>query len=165
MDKLISAMRGFEIILAMALSLSPNLLIVIGSFLLQNADELSLSAAKQEVIAQYKMHQAEQEAGAKSASFEISENGFVRYRRINNDKTEYYSVKLDQLKDLEYLGDETKGWLVLKFPEETVIYQTYNDKNGNVDEMLEEIKIPMKNVEVSQLNRLQNAIEKLKQSF
>ncbi|RKD18245.1 hypothetical protein BCY91_15695 [Pelobium manganitolerans] len=158
-------MRGFEIILAMALSLSPNLLIVIGSFLLQNADELSLSAAKQEVIAQYKMHQAEQEAGAKSASFEISENGFVRYRRINNDKTEYYSVKLDQLKDLEYLGDETKGWLVLKFPEETVIYQTYNDKNGNVDEMLEEIKIPMKNVEVSQLNRLQNAIEKLKQSF
>ena len=158
-------MRGFEIILAMALSLSPNLLIVIGSFLLQNADELSLSAAKQEVIAQYKMHQAEQEAGAKSASFEISENGFVRYRRINNDKTEYYSVKLDQLKDLEYLGDESKGWLVLKFPEETVIYQTYNDKNGNVDEMLEEIKIPMKNVEVSQLNRLQNAIEKLKQSF
>lgn len=150
----------------MAFTLISKILLTMLSCFFSRYDDLTFSEAKNEIVAQYKLHNAEQDLGVKSTSFEISDNGFIRYRKVDPDnKSEYYSVKLDQLKDVSYLGDEKAGWLVLKFAEETVIYQTYNDKTGNVDEMLTEIKIPLKNIEVNSVNSLYKAIETLKQNF
>lgn len=148
----------------MAFTLTSKLLVFALSCFIPKPDELTFTEAKTQLINQYKLHNAEQDFGAKTASFEISDNGFIRYKKtIAGNKTEYYSVKLDQFKDAYYLGDEKEGWLLLKFTDEAVIYQTYNDKAGNVDEMLTEIKIPLKNIDVNDINILYEAMKTLKQ--
>jgi hypothetical protein len=149
----------------MAFTLTSKILLFALSCFTPKHDELTFTEAKIQLINQYKLHSADQDLGVKNASFEISENGFIRYKRTTSDnKSEYYSVKLDQFKDAFYLGDEKAGWLLLKFTDEAVIYQTYNDKTGNVDEMLTEIKIPLKNIDVNDINSLYEAMKTLKQS-
>lgn len=147
----------------MALMLSSKIIITALSVLLAKTDDLAFTQAKKIVIEQYNHHNAERDLGSKATQFEISETGFIRYRKTDvNNKSEYFSVKLTEFKEAKYLGDEQKGWLLLKFTDEAVIYQTYNDKSGNIDEMLAEIKIPLKNINVDELNQLCNAMAKLK---
>lgn len=147
----------------MALMLSAKIIITTLSVLLAKTDDLAFIEAKKVVIEQYNHHNAERDLGSKATQFEISETGFIRYRKTDvNNKSEYFSVKLTEFKGLKYLGDEQNGWLLLNFNDESVIYQTYNDKTGNVDEMLSEIKIPLKDVNIDELNQLDKAMNKLK---
>jgi len=149
----------------MAFTLNLKILFFLLYGFVPKQEELTFTAAKSRILAQYKTYNAEKDFGAKTTSFEISDNGFIRYRRTAPDnKSEYYSVKLDKFKDASYLGDEKAGWLLLEFTDEAVIYQTYNDKTGNVDEMLTEIKIPLKNIDVNDINSLYDAMKALKQS-
>lgn len=51
----------------------------------------------------------------KANTFDISNNGFIRYRRTaTNNKEEYFSLRLDKVKQIDYLGNENAGWIVLK---------------------------------------------------
>lgn len=147
----------------MAFSLSSQILVFALSCFAPTHDDIVFTEAKNQVITHYKRHNAELDLGIKTTSFEISENGFIRYRKTDlANKSEYYSVKLTEFKDATYLGDENAGWLLLTFTEEAVIYQTYNDRKGNVDEMLTEIKIPLKNIDVNEINSFCNAMKTLR---
>lgn len=147
----------------MAFLFSSKILLLALSYFTIIKTELTFSEAKNQLINHYKAHHAEQDLGVKTASFEISENGFIRYKKtFSNNKTEYYSAKLTQFEGMSYLGNEDAGWLVLKFNEETIIYQTYNDKEGNVDEMVSQIKIPLKNMNLTTIDTFDKTMITLK---
>lgn len=125
-------------------------------------EDVNMEVTKKSIINHYQQYQAEQDFGFKKTSFDISENGFLRYKKTaSNNLVEYYSVKLDKIEALKYLGSEKTGWLVIKCSDQSVIYQTYQDKNGNIDEMVDEIKIPIKNITVEELNKWVNDINSL----
>lgn len=93
------------------------------------------------------MHQAEKDLGMKANSFDIANNGFIRYKRtFKTNKIEYFSVCVNKVLKISYLGNETAGWLVLKCEKESVICQTYRDAKGDVDNMIDELKFPVKEV-------------------
>lgn len=147
----------------MAFALSSKILVFALSCFIPKAEDLSFTEAKTQIVNQYKRYNAERDLGIKTTTFDISETGFIRYRKTDAaNKSEYFSVKLSEFTDANYLGDEKSGWLLLKFTKEAVIYQTYNDKAGNVDEMLAEIKIPLKNIDVDDINSFCNAMNSLK---
>ncbi len=147
----------------MAFVFSPKILLLALSFFTITNTDITFSEAKKQLISKYKAHNAEQDLGVKSSNFDISENGFMRYKKTyNNNKTEYYSAKLTQFKEISYLGNEKAGWLVLIFSDEAVIYQTYNAKEGNVDEMLNQIKIPLKNIDLNEINSIEQIMKTLK---
>ncbi len=147
----------------MALALSSKIIIYALSCFIIKQDDTSFTEAKNQVVNQYKLYSAEHDLGIKTNSFEISEYGFIKYRKTDSaNKSVLYSVKLSEFKDAIYLGDEKAGWLIMKFTDEAVIYQTYNDKAGNVDEMLAEIKIPLKNIAINEINSFCNALNVLK---
>lgn len=100
-------------------------------------------------------------ADVKLKKFEISvtENSFLRLRKTyQNGKQEYFSLQLQQLDDLNYLGNNYKGILRLKTKEDDVIVQTYNDRKGNIDTMATTLDIPLKNMEPERLDSLQRAL-------
>ena len=104
-------------------------------------------------------------ADAKLKKFEISlnENAFLRLRKTyQNGKQEYFSLQLQQLGDLVYLGSIYKGTLRLKAKDEDIIVQTYNDRKGNIDTMATVLDIPLKNMEPERLDSLQQAINYFK---
>lgn len=147
----------------MPLTIGCKLLLATLSCFLSDSEDLTFNEAKSQVVNQYYAHNADGFFGTKTATFEISDNGFIRYRKTDlKNRSEYYSVKLSELKDACYLGGEDAGWLSLKFSDEAVIYQTYNDKAGNIDEMLNEIRIPLKNINVDEINSLCKALTLLK---
>ncbi len=147
----------------MSLILTKKLAFVALTCLLTSKDEINIQDAKKSIINHYQQYQAEKDFGVKKTSFEISDNGFVRYKRTTTEnKTEYYSVKLDKIQEVIYLGNEKTGWLILKCMESSIIFQTYQDANGNIDEMVNEIKIPIKNIDVVELNKWVNDINILK---
>lgn len=148
----------------MAFTTSSKLIAFALSCFISKQDNLSFLAAKNQVVSQYKLYNAERDLGLKSTSFEISDNGFIRYKKTTIDnKSEFFSVKANELQDITYLGNENAGWLLLKFTNEAVIYQTYNDKSGNTDEMRSEIKIPLKHINVNEINSLVGGVNSLKQ--
>ncbi|MFD2730659.1 hypothetical protein [Pedobacter alpinus] len=145
--------------------LSKNIAVAALTYLFLNNEEINIANAKKSVVNHYQQYQAEKEFGVKKASFELSNNGFIRYRRTGNDnKVEYFSVKMDKILNVDYLGTEKMGWLVIKCLEESVIYQTYQDNKGNVDDMIAEIKIPIKNIDITEINVWVNDINNLKAS-
>lgn len=104
-------------------------------------------------------------ADAKLKKFEINltENSFLRLRKTyQNGKQEYFSLQLQQLDDLIYLGNNLKGTLRLKSKDDDVIVQTYNDRKGNIDTMATVLDIPLKNMEPERLDSLQRALNYFK---
>ncbi len=104
-------------------------------------------------------------ADTKLKKFEISLNqeAFLRLRKTyQNGKQEYFSLQLQQLDDLNYIGNVYKGMLRLKTKEDDIIVQTYNDRKGNIDTMATVLDIPVKNMEPERLDSLQQAINFLK---
>jgi hypothetical protein len=104
-------------------------------------------------------------ADVKLKKFEISLTGdsFLRLRKTyQNGKQEYFSLQLQQLDDLSYLGNNFKGTLRLKTKDDDVIVQTYNDRKGNIDTMAAVLDIPLKNMEPERLDSLQRALNYLK---
>lgn len=149
----------------MLCSLSSKMIVFALACVFSNPDDISFLRAKNQLIDQFKRYNAEKDLGIKSTDFEISKNGFIRYRKTDQvNKSEYFSVKLNEFKELSYFGNEKAGWFLLKFTEESIIYQTYNDKAGNVDKMLTEIKIPVKDIDVEEINSFSRALDTLKKS-
>jgi len=104
-------------------------------------------------------------ADIKLKKFEISltESSFLRLRKTyQNGKQEYFSLQLQQLSDVSYLGSINKGILHLTAKDEDVIVQTYNDRKGNIDTMATMLDIPLKNMEPERLDSLQRALNYFK---
>ncbi|MET4081633.1 hypothetical protein ABIB40_001582 [Pedobacter sp. UYP30] len=92
----------------------------------------------------------------------VTNTGFCRYRRFyNSGKTEYFSFKLSKFKDIDYLGTTKQGKLILRTVGDDVILQTYNDKAGDIDSMASSVIIPMKDMEVDDLNKIKSTIIKI----
>ncbi|MGY3055356.1 hypothetical protein ACVWYG_003571 [Pedobacter sp. UYEF25] len=85
----------------------------------------------------------------------VTNTGFCRYRRFySSGKTEYFSFKLSKFKDLDFFGTTQGGKLILRTTGDDVIVQTYNDRAGDVDSMTNSVSIPLKNIEVDDLNKI-----------
>lgn len=149
-----------------------NFYLFINSFLLISLsifiklDESNFEDNRKNFIENYQSYQAEKDLGMKSYTFDISKNGFIRYRRTaTNNKMEYFSVRLDKVLQVSYLGNEHAGWIVLKCEKEAVIYQTYRDVKGDVDEMIDELKFPVKDIGIHKLNEWDIYFNNMKTSF
>lgn len=150
-------------ILMLYVSMFFNFLITISC---NEIDKVKFESCKRNLIEQYQLHQAENLFGAKKTDLEINDLGFFRYKKTNlNGKVEYYSVKIENFQNVDYLGNEDAGWLIINCKPETIIFQTYNDKNGNEDEMIDQIKIPMKNTGVESLNLISLNFQEIKNLF
>lgn len=120
---------------------------------LSSESQNGFDLVRKNIIENYQKYQAEQDVGVKTSNFDVTTNGFIRYKRIlKSNKTEYYSVKLDKVTDVSYLGTEASGWLVINCVEESVIFQTYQDQNGDTDEMVNQIKIPIRRINIEKIN-------------
>lgn len=93
----------------------------------------------------------------------LTDDSFIRMRKIyQNGKQEYFSFYLQRLDDIDYLGNENTGTLLLKAKADDIIVQTYNDKKGNVDTMATTLAIPLKNIGPERLDSLHSALNYLK---
>ncbi|WP_214071416.1 hypothetical protein [Mucilaginibacter sp. dw_454] len=89
----------------------------------------------------------------------LTDDSFIRLRKtFQNGKQEYFSLYLQKMDDMEYLGNVNNGTLELKAKSDDIIVQTYNDRQGNVDSMASVLKIPVKNMEPERLDSLQHAL-------
>lgn len=92
----------------------------------------------------------------------VTNTGFCRYRKIfNNGKQEYFAFNLSRFKGMDYYGTTNKGQLYLRTKNDDVIVQTRNDRAGEVDSMGTYMIIPLKNIEVSELNALAENFKKM----
>ncbi len=91
----------------------------------------------------------------------VTNNGFCRYRKIyNNGKQELFAFNLSSFKTMDYYGSSTKGKLYLRTKRDDVIVQTRNDKKGDIDSMGTYLVIPLKNIEITDLNALSESFQK-----
>lgn len=91
----------------------------------------------------------------------VTNTGFCRYRKVFNDgKEEFFAFNLQRFKSLDYYGDTVSGELWLRTKNDDVIVQTRNDKAGEIDSMATYIIIPLKNIDVEQLNELSTLLKK-----
>ncbi len=92
----------------------------------------------------------------------VTNTGFCRYKKFyNNGKTEYFALNLAHFKDLDYYGTVLQGNLYLRTLKDDVIVQTHNDKNGDIDSMATYMVIPLKDIDVTELNQLTTVFKKL----
>lgn len=93
----------------------------------------------------------------------LTDDSFLRLRKtFQNGKQEYFSLYLQKLDDMEYVGDVNSGTLELKAKSDDIIVQTYNDRHGNIDSMASVLKIPLKNMEPERLDSLEQALNYFK---
>jgi hypothetical protein len=98
----------------------------------------------------------------KKYELNVTNTGFCRYRRFYaNGKVEYFSFNLCKFKDIDYLGTDKTGQLILRTLGDDVIVQTYNDRQGDVDSMASHMSIPLKNVEAEQLSALAERLARM----
>lgn len=89
----------------------------------------------------------------------LTDDSFIRLRKTyQNGKQEYFSLYLQKLDDMDYLGNVNSGMLELKAKSDDIIVQTYNDRQGNVDSMTSVLKIPVKNMQPERLDSLEHAL-------
>lgn len=131
------------------------------------------SSSKEQMIASqnriehsYKMYGAEKYLGYKNCKLEITKEGFLRYHKVfKNNKTEFYSVKLDKVEGFNYSGTERSGWFIVNCVSSSVICQTFKDPAGNIDSMSNEIVFPLNNMSVDEINDLKTNFEFVKNYF
>mgnify|MGYP006343766311 FL=1 len=61
---------------------------------------------------------------------------------------------------MDYYGSSIKGKLYLRTKRDDVIVQTRNDKKGDIDSMGTYLVIPLKNIEITDLNALSESFQK-----
>jgi hypothetical protein len=89
----------------------------------------------------------------------LTDDAFIRLRKTYQDgKQEYFSLHLQKLENMDYLGDVNSGTLQLNAKEDDIIVQTYNDRKGNIDSMASVLVIPVKNMDPERLDSLQQAL-------
>lgn len=92
----------------------------------------------------------------------VTNNGFCRYKKFfNNGKQEYFAFNLSCFKNMDFYGSEKKGELYLRTLKDDVIVQTRNDIKGDIDSMGTFVIIPLKNIEINELNALAESFQKL----
>ena len=105
-----------------------------------------------------------QQAQLKRYELNVTNNGFCRYRKVfTNGKEEFFAFNLTRFKSLDYYGNSENGELWLRTKSDDVIVQTRNDKSGDIDSMATYVMIPLKNIDVDQLNELASRLRKLTQ--
>ncbi len=103
-----------------------------------------------------------QKEALKRYELNVTNTGFCRYRRVfANGKEEFFSFNLSRFKSMDYYGDVNAGTLYLRTKNDDVIVQTRKDKAGDVDSMSTYMSVPLKNIDVEELNELYNRIVKL----
>ncbi|RYG13383.1 MAG: hypothetical protein EOO07_17765 [Chitinophagaceae bacterium] len=91
----------------------------------------------------------------KKFEINVTNTGFCRYKKFYvNGKQEYFAFNLSRFKAMDYYGTLDKGELYLRTQNDDVIVQTRNDKKGDVDSMGTFVVIPLKNIDLEQLNAL-----------
>ena len=104
---------------------------------------------------------AEQE-GLRSFELKITNKGFCRYRKVFlNGKEEFFAFNLSRFKKMSYYGTTEQGELCLHTQNDDIIVQTRRDRKGDIDSMATALYIPLKNVEVEQLNELARCFNEL----
>jgi hypothetical protein len=92
----------------------------------------------------------------------VTNNGFCRYKKFfNNGKQELFAFNLSHFKRMDYYGTAAKGELYLRTKSDDVIVQTRNDRKGDIDSMANHIIIPLKDIEVGELNALSESLQKI----
>lgn len=99
----------------------------------------------------------------KKLELTISDNYFLRLRKTyQTGKQEYFSMKMHSFDDLDYSGTPASGTLIIRTKADDIIVQTYNDRKGNIDSMATQLNIPVRNIDVEQIDSLHNALLSLK---
>ncbi|KQC00310.1 hypothetical protein [Pedobacter sp. Hv1] len=95
----------------------------------------------------------------------VTNTGFCRYRKVyNNGKVEYYAFNLSRFKTLDYYGNAERGELYLRTKNDDVIVQVRNDRKGEIDSTTTYMVIPLKNIDVEQLNALAESLRNVNSS-
>ena len=106
-----------------------------------------------------------QKGVVKSYELNVTNNGFCRYRKVyTTGKEEFFAFNFLRFKSMDYYGNTTSGELWLHTKNDDVIVQTRNDREGAVDSMSTYVIIPLKNIEVEQLNELADRLRRLTQT-
>ena len=106
-----------------------------------------------------------QKSALKHYELNVTNNGFCRYRKVYvSGKEEFFAFNLMRFKSMDYYGDTTSGELWLRTKHDDVIVQTRNDREGAIDSMATYVVIPLKNIDVEQLNDLADRLKKLTQT-
>lgn len=101
--------------------------------------------------------------GIKLLELQVTNTGFCRFKKTyTSGKTEFYSVNLSKVNDVTYIGSIKKGNLLLNTKNDDVIVQTRNDRTGNLDTMGTCLNIPVKDLELDELNALSKNIMQAK---
>lgn len=112
-------------------------------------------------------HYYDQSADTKLKKLDLTftDDYFFRLRKTyQTGKQEYFSMKMHSFDDLDYSGSPTSGTLIIKTKADDIIVQTYNDRQGNVDSMATQLNIPVKDMDVEQVDSLRNALLSLKEA-
>ncbi|MBB2147105.1 hypothetical protein GM921_16490 [Pedobacter sp. LMG 31464] len=96
----------------------------------------------------------------------VTNTGFCRYRKVyTNGKEEFFAFNLSRFKAMDYYGTNTKGDLYLRTKNDDVIIQTRNDSQGEIDSMGTYLVIPLKNIDVAELNALAENFKRINQTL
>ncbi|PTQ92947.1 hypothetical protein C8P68_11078 [Mucilaginibacter yixingensis] len=105
------------------------------------------------------------ESKLKKLELTLTDDYFFRLRKTyQTGKQEYFSMKMHSFDDLDYSGSPTAGTLIIKTKADDIIVQTYNDRLGNVDSMATQLNIPVKDMDVEEVDSLRSALISLKQA-
>ena len=105
-------------------------------------------------------------AEAKLKKYEITLTGdhFLRLRKTyQHGKQEYFSLYLNKLDSVKYLGETTPSQLQFKTIADDIIVQTYEDPKGDIDSMATVLDIPVKGMSPERIDSLKDAIKFFKE--
>ncbi len=94
----------------------------------------------------------------------LTPDHFMRLRKTyQQGKQEYYSFSLKRFSELDYIpGSAATDTLEMKTQADDIIYQTYEDPQGDIDSMATHWDIPVKKLSPQRLDSLKQALNFLK---
>ncbi|WP_454803808.1 hypothetical protein [Mucilaginibacter phyllosphaerae] len=100
----------------------------------------------------------------KKFEINLTPDHFLRLRKTyQQGKQEYYSFNLKRFAQLDYIpGNTATDTLEIKTQTDDIIYQTYEDPQGDIDSMATQWAIPVKKLSPQRLDSLKEALNFLK---
>jgi hypothetical protein len=94
----------------------------------------------------------------------LTPDHFIRLRKTyQQGKQEYYSFNVKRFANLNYIpGTAATDTLEIKTQTDDIIYQTYEDPNGDIDSMATSWEMPVKKMGQPRLDSLRQALSFLK---
>ncbi|MFD0765140.1 hypothetical protein ACFQZI_09765 [Mucilaginibacter lutimaris] len=104
------------------------------------------------------------EPGIKKFEIALTPDHFMRLRKTyQQGKQEYYSFSLKRFAEMGYIpGTAATDTLEMKTQADDIIYQTYEDPQGDIDSMATAWDIPVKKLSPQRLDSLKQALNFLK---